>query len=101
LLGLYGGILGGLAQLMRRDRMFVLPVLLVVSPLLAIGVNQLWWYLEQRDPGWVDRSWREPGIPLWHSFACWPWLAIGFLWAGAGLLGVACLLQHRQAAKGR
>ncbi len=99
-LGLYGGILGLLLQLMRRNRMFILPVLLVVAPLLAIGVNQLWLYLEQRDLGWVDRSWREMGIPLWHSFAFWQWLSMAFLWAGAGLPGVACLRQQKDGAKG-
>jgi len=26
------------------------------------------------------------GIPIWLSFAFWQWLAIGFLWAGLGLL---------------
>lgn len=88
-LGLYGGVFGLLVQLARRQQAFVVPVLLVASPLLAIGLNQLWLYLAQRDLGWVDTSWRAMGIPVWHSFAFWQWLAIVFLWAGAGLLGWA------------
>jgi hypothetical protein len=85
-LGLYVGILGLLVHVMLRQRIYALPVLLVASPLLAIGITQLWLYLDQRDLGWVDTSWRLMGIPLWLSFAYWQWLAIGFLWAGLGLL---------------
>ena len=85
-LGLYFGVFGLLVQAMLCQRIYVIPVLLVASPLLAIGITQFWLYLEQRDLGWVDTSWREMGIPLWLSFAFWQWLAIGFLWAGLGLL---------------
>ena len=87
-LGMYLGILGLLAQLMLRQRLYVVPAFLVVSPLLAIGITQLWLYLAQRDLGWVGPDWREMGIPLWLSFAFWQWLAIAFLWAGLGLLAL-------------
>lgn len=85
-LGLYFGILGLLFQIMLRHKRYVLPVLLIASPLLAIGISQFWLYLEHSDLGWVDASWREKGIPIWQSFAFWQWLAIGFLWAGLALL---------------
>ena len=83
-LGFYFGLLGLLILVMLRQRVYLLPVLLVASPLIAIGITQLWLYLDQRDLGWVDISWREMGVPLWLSFAFWQWLAIVFL--GLGLL---------------
>jgi hypothetical protein len=85
-IGLYSGILALLVQAMLRQRVFVYPLLLIASPLAAIGITQLWLYLGQRDLGWVDTNWREMGIPPWLSFAFWQWLAIGFLWLGLGLL---------------
>ncbi len=87
-LGLYFGILGLLVQVMLRQRIYVIPVLLVVMPLMAIGISQIWLYFDQRDLGWVDTSWREMGIPFWLSFAFWQWLAVGFLWTGLGLLSL-------------
>jgi len=87
-LGLYIGILGLLIQVMLRQRIYAFPALFVAIPLLAIGITQFWLYLDQRDLGWVDTSWREMGIPLWLSFAFWQWLAIGFLWVGLGLLSL-------------
>jgi hypothetical protein len=86
--GLYGGILGLLAVAMRVHKHYLLSIALIVSPLLAIAFTQLWLYLEQRDLGWVDTHWRALGIPIWFSFAFWQWLAIGFLWAGLGLLAL-------------
>jgi hypothetical protein len=86
LLGLYIGILSLLIQLIHRKKSTIYPLLLVVSPLLAIGIGGLWLYIDQRDLGWVDTNWREKGIPIWLSFAFWQWLAIGLLWAGLGLL---------------
>ena len=86
--GLYTGVLTLLVQAMLRQRAFALPLLLVAAPLAAIAVTQLWLYLEQRDLGWVDTSWRAMGIPFWLSFAFWQWLAIGFLWLGLGLLAL-------------
>ena len=70
-LGLITGILVLLVQATVHQRMYLFPVLLVVSPLVAIGITQFWLYLEQHDLGWVDTSWRELGIPLWLSFAFW------------------------------
>jgi hypothetical protein len=85
-LGLYIGVLVLLIQATLRQRIYVLPVILIATPLLAIGITQFWLYFEQRDIGWVDTSWREKGIPIWLSFAFWQWFAIGFLWASLGLL---------------
>ena len=84
--GLYFGIIGLLVHAMLRQRRYLLLLLLIVSPLLAIGITQFWLYIDQRDLGWVDTSWRAMGIPVWLSFAFWQWLAIGFLWLGLGLL---------------
>lgn len=86
LLGLYIGILSLLIQLIHRNKCNIFPVLLIVSPLVAIGLGGLWLYIDQRDLGWVDTNWREKGIPIWLSFAFWQWLAIGLIWAGLGLL---------------
>ncbi len=94
-MGLYIGALGLLVQLMLRRRVYVVPALLVASPLLAIGISQFWLYLAQRDLGWVDTSWREMGVALWFSFAFWQWLAIGFLWAGLGLLSFTCVEEEK------
>ncbi|UCB54611.1 MAG: hypothetical protein JSW45_11830 [Thiotrichales bacterium] len=85
-MGLYFGVLALLVQSMLRQKVYALPLLLVVAPLVAIAITQFWLYLDQRDLGWVDTSWRETGIPLWLSFAFWQWLAIGFLWLGLGLI---------------
>lgn len=85
-LGLYSGILTLLVLAMHRQRIYAFPVIMLTSSLLAIGINQFWLYLDQRNLGWVDTSWREMGIPFWLSFAFWQWIAIGFLWLGLGLL---------------
>jgi hypothetical protein len=58
----------------------------VIAPLVAIGINQLLLYFDQRDLGWVDTEWRAMGIPFWMSFAFWQWLAAGMLWFGIGHL---------------
>jgi len=92
--GLFLGILCLLIHAMLRNRIYVLPALLVTTPLLTIGATQFWLYLEQRNLGWVDTSWREMGIPLWLSFAFWQWLAIGTLWLGMGLLPIVCDTQN-------
>ena len=84
--GLYIGVIAMLVQTMPRQRVYMLALLLVVGPLVAIGAIQFWLYLDQRDLGWVDTSWREMGIPYWLSFAFWQWLAIGFLFVGLGSL---------------
>ena len=85
-LGLYIGVFTLLVQIMRRQKIYVIPILVVASPLLAIGITQFWLYFDQRDLGWVDTSWREMGVPIWLSFAFWQWLAIGCLWACLGFL---------------
>jgi len=85
-LATYLGVVGLLADVLREKRRHALPVLLLGTPLVAIGITQFWVYLKQLDLGWVDPSWRAKGIPIWLSFAFWEWLAIGFLFAGIGLL---------------
>ncbi|MGB5517582.1 MAG: hypothetical protein WBO73_03830 [Gammaproteobacteria bacterium] len=97
--GLYCGIVGLAVLAMRRWKSYVLPLLLLVSPLLAIAITQFWLYLAQRDLGWVDAGWRARGIPIWFSFAFWQWLAIGFLWAGLGLLSVIAMNRGSGCSK--
>ena len=80
---------------MLRQRIYVFPVLLVVTPMLAIGITQFWLYLDQRDLGWVDVGWREMGVPFWLSFAFWQWLAIGFLWVGLCLLSFTSIENNK------
>jgi hypothetical protein len=80
-----------MVQAMLRRRLYALPLFLVTSPLVAIGITQFWLYLDQRELGWVDTNWREMGIPLSLSFAFWQWLAIGCLWLGLGLLSFTCI----------
>ncbi|WP_455220885.1 hypothetical protein [Kaarinaea lacus] len=94
-MGFYLGLLGLLIQVMLRQRIYALPVLFVASPLVAIGITQLWLYVNQRDLGWVDTSWREMGIPFWLSFAFWQWLAIVFLGMGLLLLSFTRLEKNR------
>ncbi len=88
-IGLYFGVLTLLVQAMLRRKVFMLPLLLVAGPLVAIAITQFWLYVDQRDLGWVDTGWRAMGIPVWLSFAFWQWLAIAFLWLGLGLLSWA------------
>jgi hypothetical protein len=86
--GLYIGILGLLVQAMINRKIYIVHLTLVAGPLIAIGITQFWLYIDQRDLGWVDISWREIGVPFWLSFAFWQWLAIVFLWLGLGLLAL-------------
>jgi hypothetical protein len=88
-LGFYGGVLGLYARRLRESASFLLPALLVVLPLCAVGASQLALYFGQRDLGWVDTAWREMGIPFWLSFAFWQWMAVLFLGLGIGFLVVA------------
>jgi hypothetical protein len=85
-LGLYIGILALLFQIMRYQRLYLVAIIVVVLPLLAIGLLQFYLYIDQRELGWVDTSWRDKGIPVWLSFAFWQWFAIAFLWLGLGAL---------------
>lgn len=87
-IGLYIGILSLLVQVMLRQKIYFVHVTVVVGPLMAIGITQFWLYIDQRNLGWVDTSWREMGVPFWLSFAFWQWLAIVFLWLGLGLLAL-------------
>lgn len=86
LAGFYIGVISLLTHLARHQRRYLLHVLLVLSPIFAIGITQLILYLDQRDLGWVNTSWRAKGISVWLSFALWQWLAIAFLWLALGLL---------------
>lgn len=88
LLGLYVGILSLLLQFIHFKKFNIFYVLLIVSPLMAIAITELWLYLEQRDVGWVDTNWREKGLPIWLSFAFWQWLSIALLWVGLGMLHI-------------
>ena len=60
--------------------------LMVAAPLAAIFITQIVIYLDQRDLGWVDHSWREMGVSPLLSFAFWQWLAVALLWVGLGHL---------------
>lgn len=80
--GAYVGVVG--LQLHRVWRLggSIVPALLVVLPLLAVGVTQMLLFFDQRDLGWVNTEWREMGIPIYLSFAFWQWMAVGFLALG-------------------
>ncbi len=83
---LYTALLGLTLQRARRHRHHRWAAVVVVLPLVAIGVSQAVIYLGQRDLGWVDRHWRELGVPVTMSLAFWQWLAAAALWAGLGHL---------------
>lgn len=92
--GLYAGVLGLYAALLRQSVRGWTGSLVLVAPLAAIGLTQLALYFDQRDLGWVDAGWRAMGVPVWLSFAFWQWVAVGLLWAGLGhlvvLAGCSC-----------
>ena len=94
-LGLYIGVFTLLVQVMRHHKIYIIPILLVAGPLLAIGLTQLWLYFDQRDLGWVDTSWREMGIPIWLSFAFWQWLANACLSLCLGFLSFIRIEEKR------
>jgi len=96
----YLGVLGSLAGALRDRRFHTLPVLVVATPLIGVGITQAWLYFAGRQLGWVDESWRTQGVPVWLSFAFWQWLAIGFLLAGVGLLAWANGSARRGGARG-
>lgn len=85
---MYGGILGYSISNVRQSRRHLVSACVISAPLIAIGICQLSLYLGQRDLGWVDRSWREMGVPLWQSFAFWQWIALVCLWTSLGLLSL-------------
>jgi hypothetical protein len=84
--GLYGGMLGIYGRMVRQQTTFLIPALVVVIPLLAVGTSQAALWFDQRDLGWVNTGWREMGVPFWLSFAFWQWLATAMLWLGLGQL---------------
>jgi len=85
--GLDIGVFMLLAQAIVRRRLYAVPALLILLPLIAVAFNQFWLYLAQRNIGWVHTDWKRLGIPLWFSFAFWQWQAITFVMLGLGLLG--------------
>lgn len=95
ILALYIGILGLLIQVMHRRKIYIVPVVFVATPLMAIFITQLWLYIQQSDLGWTGTGWREKGVPLWLSFAFWQWLEIAFLWIGLGLLSFHVLAKGK------
>lgn len=95
-LSLYAGVLSLHANRARRGVASLWSSAVAIAPLVAIGISQLYLYLDQRDLGWVDRSWRDMGVSRWLSFAFWQWLAAAALWASVGHLVVA-----RRAASDR
>ncbi len=85
-LHLYAGVVLLCLGRVRRAAGARWPAVVVLAPLVAIGINQLALYFDQRDLGWVDTSWRAMGVGFWMSFAFWQWLAAAMLWAGIGQL---------------
>ena len=86
---LYAGVPALQIHRVRLRQVSSWPALVAIGPLVAIGLSQLGLYLDQRDLGWVDTSWREMGVPVWLSFAFWQWLATAALWASVGHLVVS------------
>ncbi len=91
---LYAGVLDLQIHRVRLRQVSFWPTLFAIGPLVAIGLSQLGLYLDQRDLGWVDTSWREMGVPLWLSFAFWQWLATAALWASFGHLVFSSRSSH-------
>ena len=88
-LSLYAGVPALQIHRLRLRQVSSWPTFFAIGPLVAIGLSQLGLYLDQRDLGWVDTSWREMGVPVWLSFAFWQWLATAALWASVGHLVVS------------
>jgi hypothetical protein len=83
-----------LVQALVRRRIYAVPALLILLPLLAVAFNQFWLWLAQRDIGWIHTDWKRLGIPLWFSFAFWQWQAITFVNLGLGLLDFIAGERH-------
>ena len=88
-LSLYTGVLVLHVHRVRRRQVSSWPAFFAIAPLVAIGLSQLGLYVDQRDLGWVDTSWRDMGVPAWLSFAFWQWLATAALWISVGQLVVS------------
>jgi hypothetical protein len=91
-MGAYVGVLGLYAHRVRHTGAALWPALLVILPLCAVGISQLFLYFDQRELGWVHTGWREMGVSVWLSFAFWQWLAVACL--GIGLAGLVALARH-------
>lgn len=85
-LALYAGLLALFRERIRLQPSARWAAFAVIAPLVAIGVSQGLLYVGQRDLGWVDRRWRDLGVPITLSFAFWQWLAGAMLWTGLGYL---------------
>lgn len=79
-LSFYVGILAIDVHRVRRGAASLVPTVIMLTPLVAIGLSQLELYIDQRDLGWVGPEWRDMGVPFWLSFAFWQWLAAAALW---------------------
>jgi hypothetical protein len=85
-LSFYGGVIGLYVHRVRTRASSLLPAVVIVAPLVAVGLRELMLYLGQRGIGWADHDWRGAGTPLWFSFALWQWLAATLLWGALGHL---------------
>ncbi|MDQ8203057.1 hypothetical protein [Pelagicoccus sp. SDUM812003] len=88
-LSFYLGLLALSSSLASKSKPALIAALAIALPLLCIGASQLALYLDQRDLGWVDQSWRDLGVPLWKSFAFWQWIAFLSLWPSLAVLGAS------------
>ncbi len=88
-LSLYGGLFALFRERLRLHPQAFWPAVALAVPLVAIGVSLAFLYFDQRDIGWVDRRWRDFGIPVTLSFAFWQWLGAATLWACLGYLALA------------
>jgi hypothetical protein len=89
--GLYFGSIIILINLGYKNRNMLIPIVMVLIPIVAIGASQLYLYFDQRDLGWVNVEWRAMGVPIWLSFAFWQWMAVIFLYFSLGFLSFACV----------
>jgi hypothetical protein len=87
-LSLYGGLFALYRERLRLSPQAFWPALALGLPLIAIGVSLTFLYFDQRDLGWVDRRWRDFGIPVTLSFAFWQWIGAATLWASLGYLAL-------------
>lgn len=87
-LSLYGGLFALLRERIRVHPHAIWPAVLLVTPLLAIGASLGYLYFDQRELGWVDRRWRDLGVPVFLSFAFWQWLGAATLWTALGYLAL-------------
>jgi hypothetical protein len=84
--GLYVGLLAVYVQRVASGEDGRRRSLAWMSPLVLVGLGSLGLYALQRDVGWVKPNWRELGVPVWQSFACWQWLMVAVLWSAVARL---------------